>query len=31
LLGIFITGPGGVVLGAVAGALWSMLRGVRNG
>jgi hypothetical protein len=31
LLGIFITGPGGVVLGAFAGAIWWMLRGVRNG
>lgn len=31
LLGIFITGPGGVVLGALAGAVWSLLRGVRNG
>jgi hypothetical protein len=28
LLGIFITGPGGVVLGALAGAAWSA---VRNG
>jgi hypothetical protein len=31
LLGIFITGPGGVVLGAIAGALWSTLGRVRNG
>jgi hypothetical protein len=31
LLGIFITGPGGVALGALAGAIWWMLRGVRNG
>jgi hypothetical protein len=31
MLGLFITGPGGVVLGAIAGALWSLRTGVRNG
>lgn len=30
MLGIFITGPGGAVLGAIAGAVWWALR-LRNG
>jgi hypothetical protein len=31
LLGIFITGPGGVVLGAIAGAAWWAASRVRSG
>ena len=26
LLGIFITGPGGFILGAIAGAIWAQFR-----